>query len=92
MSTQDCCIDCNKPVRPRQEGLQCDGCEKWQHRKCNTGISQHAYREAVRIGGEIAWRCTFCNINMEIFNMEDPTPVVEYKQNEATVENLEGEQ
>ena len=28
---------CNSIVRPRQEALQCDGCQRWQHRICNTG-------------------------------------------------------
>ena len=31
------CIQCNRPVRPQQEGIQCDGCQQWQHRDCNTG-------------------------------------------------------
>ena len=31
------CIQCNSIVRPRQEALQCDGCQRWQHRICNTG-------------------------------------------------------
>ena len=32
------CIRCRKDVRPRQEALQCDGCDNWQHRTCGTGI------------------------------------------------------
>ena len=32
------CISCNKEVRRRQHSLQCDGCERWQHRLCKTGI------------------------------------------------------
>ena len=31
------CIDCDEPVRPRQQGVQCDGCFRWNHRVCNTG-------------------------------------------------------
>ena len=31
------CIVCNEPVRPRQQGVQCDGCFRWNHRVCNTG-------------------------------------------------------
>ena len=25
----DLCMSCSNPVRPRQEGLQCDGCNRW---------------------------------------------------------------
>ena len=28
---------CMEPVRPRQQGVQCDGCFPWSHRICNTG-------------------------------------------------------
>ena len=45
---QDNCIQCGNAVRPRQQGLQCDGCDQWQYRKCNTGITQREYREAVQ--------------------------------------------
>ena len=62
MSNHDLCAECYKPVRPRQEGLQCDGCFTWQHRTCNTGISQREYREAVKSGQEIDWHCKNCTI------------------------------
>ena len=39
-ASNDNCITCKQPVRPRQEGLQCDGCQKWNHRTCNTGMSK----------------------------------------------------
>ena len=55
------CIDCDLPVGPRQQALQCDGCEQWQHRNCGTGITQSTYREAVRNGDEIDWRCLLCS-------------------------------
>ena len=54
------CITCKEPVRPRQQGLQCDGCFRWNHRVCNTGISLEVYRAAVREGAEIEWQCEFC--------------------------------
>ncbi|CAC5423719.1 unnamed protein product [Mytilus coruscus] len=34
--SDDSCIQCYNVVRPRQEALQCDGCQKWQHRTCNS--------------------------------------------------------
>ena len=62
MSTQeDCCMNINLPVRPRQEGLQCDGCNKWQHRTCNTGITQQEYRRAARCREGIDWQCEDCS-------------------------------
>ena len=54
------CIVCGKLVRPRQEALLCEGCERWQHRTCETGVSQLDYREAVRSGESIDWRCVDC--------------------------------
>ncbi|CAH3032052.1 unnamed protein product, partial [Pocillopora meandrina] len=44
------------------EGLQCDGCQKWNHRTCNTGISRQAYRAAVQTGTEIEWHCDSCAV------------------------------
>ena len=54
------CLVCMEPVRPRQQGVQCDGCFRWSHRICNTGISQEVYRAAVRDGTDIEWRCILC--------------------------------
>ena len=56
----DLCIYCAFPVRPRQEGLQCDGCSRWQHRTCHTGISQSQYRAAVQAEEPIDWSCDLC--------------------------------
>ena len=73
------CISCQKPVRPRQEGLQCDGCLRWQHRTCFTGVSQSEYRDAVKTGSSIDWRCLTCDIPQaestafsEISELADP--------------------
>lgn len=55
------CIYCSTEVRPRQQALQCDGCDQWQHRTCDTGITQEDYRRMVR--GEIGdqqWYCVQC--------------------------------
>ena len=46
------CIRYKEPVRARQEGIQCDGWDRWQHRTCDSGISQQQYRNAVRNGQE----------------------------------------
>ena len=57
------CIQCHVPVRARQERLQCDGCGRWQHRKCQTGISRVDYWTAVKSNISIDWHCEFCNSN-----------------------------
>ena len=54
-------MSCSNPVRLRQEGLQCDGCNRWQHRTCHTGISRETYRAAVQSGQTIDWLCDQCN-------------------------------
>ena len=60
MSTQDICIRCKEPVRAWQEGLLCDGCERWQHRKCDSGITRDEYRTSVKCGRDVDWRCEDC--------------------------------
>ena len=54
------CIFCAKEVTSRQEALLCDGCDRWQHRRCQTGITREDYRAAVRSGKEIVWTCIYC--------------------------------
>ena len=54
------CIACDQVVRPRQEGLNCDSCNRWQHRTCGTGISRPTYRNAVKTGTGIDWKCQPC--------------------------------
>ena len=56
------CISSEQSVRPRQEGPQCDGCLRWQHCTCDTGVSQSKYRDAVKTGASIDWRCLTCDI------------------------------
>jgi hypothetical protein len=34
--SDDSCIQCINQVRPRQEALQCEQCQRWQHRTCKT--------------------------------------------------------
>ena len=72
MSTK--CISCKQRVRARQEGLQCDGCLRWQHRKCGTGVCQSDYRDAVKNGTSIDWRCSTCDF-AEPIPLAESTPV-----------------
>ena len=63
MEAPDLCIDCNALVRQRQQGIQCELCLRWQHRTCNTGISQQHYRAAVRGTMVLQWSCGPCTNN-----------------------------
>ena len=50
-----------KFVRPRQQALQCDDCDRWQHRVCKTGLSQRRYRQLVADdSNSYIWRCSVC--------------------------------
>ena len=73
------CIGCKAPVRPRQQGLQCGGCFRWNNRACNAGISLEVYHATVDEGAEIEWRCLFCqhpdaDSTMEDVSLPDPSP------------------
>lgn len=63
MSSANDCVRCKETVRQMQQALQCECCERWQHRTCGTGVSQQHYREAVRGDRNIEWRCEDC-LNM----------------------------
>ena len=60
-------IFCTEEVASRQEALLCKGCDKWQRRRCQTGITREQYRDALKSGLDIAWQCLYCA----------PTPIVE---------------
>lgn len=55
------CLECKNFVYSRQEALLCDGCNKWQHGKCNSGVTREMYRNAVQTGNEIPWQCKACS-------------------------------
>ena len=56
----DFCITCKTLVRPCQEAIQCDGCNKWHNRTCNTGTSHADYTAAVQSDAELQWSCSQC--------------------------------
>ena len=56
------CAACSAEVRPRQQALQCDGCDLWQHRTCSSGVSQQDYRRMVRGELEKQWYCVKCSL------------------------------
>ena len=57
------CRVCVKIVTARQHALECDGCRRWVHRLCGTGITYTQYRgimDNIRHGGTFPWRCQAC--------------------------------
>ena len=61
-------------MRPRQIALQCEGCDRWQHRKCNSGITQNQYCQAVHNKSEIDWKCADCSAQLHSFHWIIPDP------------------
>ncbi|XP_061178328.1 uncharacterized protein LOC133186965 [Saccostrea echinata] len=64
-SISDRCVACTRKVSARQHALLCDGCNRWQHRICDTGISQREYRDMIRSEITINFTCTICKRNEE---------------------------
>ena len=60
----DLCIECNRVFTGRQHTLDCDHCHEWQHRICDTGISQYKYRESVRSREGLDWICGPCLVDI----------------------------
>lgn len=71
------CIECEHPVTQRQQALQCDSCDNWQHRICNTGVSQQQYRAAVRNEVDLDWRCKHCCISIQAVPIAESTRLSE---------------
>ncbi|XP_035663876.1 uncharacterized protein LOC118407506 [Branchiostoma floridae] len=60
------CVVCKKTVRPRQEALQCDNCNRWQHRTCQKEITREFYRRLVNQEAELeSWQCQDCSPTAE---------------------------
>ena len=57
------CSGCELEVRPRQEALICDRCNKWCHRLCGTELSQSESRYfnwRLKAGEVFIWCCPDC--------------------------------
>ena len=55
------CLSCSSNARARQEALCCDGCDRWQHHACGTGISRQDYRRIVKGLLDLPkWFCLKC--------------------------------
>lgn len=69
------CISSKQTVRTRQQGLQCDGCSRWQHQTCGTRITLSDYRAAVQTDASIDWRCETCMFESSLVPVAESTPV-----------------
>ncbi|KAK8401042.1 hypothetical protein O3P69_002669 [Scylla paramamosain] len=65
------CVVCVSEVRPRQHAIQCANCERWQHRKCNTGISYKDYRSKVKGELHMHWICITCSEVEDLLETEE---------------------
>ena len=85
MSRANDCVFCCTEVRPRQEAPLCDGCDHWQHRVCESGISRPDYRRLVKGElGAFAWLCCNCKSTLQPdTSLDDMVPVAE----STTLEN-----
>ncbi|KAK8383437.1 hypothetical protein O3P69_019077 [Scylla paramamosain] len=50
---------------------QCANCERWQHRKCNTGISYKDYRSMVKGELHMHWICITCSEVDDLLETEE---------------------
>ena len=59
------CTVCQKAVRSNQQGIQCDFCDRWTHRKC-TNISISEYK---RLGNsDDPFFCYICEVRLPDFS------------------------
>ena len=54
------CVHCSKNVSGRHHALSCSVCNRWQHRKCHTGIDHVVYRLMVQGVFQHKWKCNNC--------------------------------
>ena len=54
------CIACSSQIQQLHTALNCEECNRWQHLRCGTGISQSFYWKVVRCLGVFEWSCSAC--------------------------------
>ena len=84
----DQCIACGHYVLDGQRGISCDGCMRWCHISCDTGISNGRYQQMIDNTIVINWKCHTC---LEIQNrrgaLEYGQFTIERDHQEVTIEN-----
>jgi len=54
------CVYCKLDVSGRQHALSCTVCNRWQHRKCHSGIDYDVYRRMMEGASNLKWKCWQC--------------------------------
>ena len=74
------CAICNKSVQNNQQGITCDQCGKWCHRKCDA-MTQEMYEYYVNNNDnpEVTWHCLYCTMKFNYqhipFTLSDNTDI-----------------
>ena len=56
------CLVYTTVIRRNQHAFQCDKCDRWQYRACNTGFSRQQYLDIVNVDYELpSWYCSPCS-------------------------------
>ena len=96
----DLCRSCHKPVKINQQGISCDKCDMWIHRKCSD-MGKKTYQKLKTVQ-YFKWICNKCrtseNKNYEKINIqkleenEQPQTLNEMKtnKNEFLIINING--
>ena len=58
---QHVCIACSSQIQQPHTALRCEGCNRRQHLKCGTGISQSFYWMVTKSLGVFEWYCAECS-------------------------------
>ena len=57
------CVICNKSVQNNQNGIACDQCGKWCHRKCDAMTSEmYEFYVNNQDNPEVTWHCLYCTM------------------------------
>jgi len=54
------CIECAKGVRSNSLAVNCDGCSRWCHIQCGTGITREQYVQLRSENEQFSWTCNPC--------------------------------
>ena len=68
-SLQHVCIACSAQIKKLYKALMCEECNRWQHLRCGTGITQSFYWKVAKYLGVFEWSCTECRSTAPVSNL-----------------------
>ena len=82
------CVVCNKNVLSNQNGITCDMCDKWCHRKCDAmSLERYKYYEKNQNNPEVTWYCMYCTMKFNHqhipFTLCDDNDLVNYNDSDS---------